>query len=202
MRKRENSAAKRWLFKFACDLVFTFVFCIHLGYLALIPRIYGFCSPKFFKLVLLEFLCSLLCVPFGSDFPSQFHGVVNFGLFPGKQSHPLRVSSQLSTGGTDDSGNFAMLYVVTPGPRRRQHSLRPSVFSCSFLTITTSVGRLGHAAHAQVPPIPCLSTPAGQARAIATQVLRDAAIRRLELKGKILGGRRHLPPSNATSGDQ
>ena len=84
--------------------------------------------------------------------------------------------------------------------RRRQHSLRPSVFSCSFLTITTSVGRLGHAAHAQVPPIPCLSTPAGQARAIATQVLRDAAIRRLELKGKILGGRRHLPPKQCDVG--
>ena len=127
MRKRENSAAKRWLFKFACDLVFTFVFCIHLGYLALIPRIYGFCSPKFFKLVLLEFLCSLLCVPFGSDFPSQFHGVVNFGLFPGKQSHPLRVSSQLSTGGTDDSGNFAMLYVVTPGRARSLPA--PSTFT-------------------------------------------------------------------------
>ena len=116
----------------------------------------------------------LLSVSYTCNFRSlfQFHGVVNFGLLPGKQSLPLQVSLQLSIDGAD-SGNFAMLCVVTPSARtraRRRHhhslasppprscpsALRPSVFSCSFLTITSSVGRLGHAAQAQVPLFPSL----------------------------------------------
>ena len=125
----------------------------------------------------------LLSVSYTCNFRSlfQFHGVVNFGLLPGIQSLPLRVSLQLSIGGAD-SGNFAMLCVVTPPPppppptpftRFSASSFLPSAHPCSAapfsLSSVRSVDWVTQHKHKCLPSLGSMPFYAGRlsARALA-----------------------------------